>query len=423
MSILSRIFGAKNQITVDSALIKRGTALYSAFTGGVMNYSSVPALNEGDAYTIPTVSACVQVIAGAISSLPTHVFLRQPDGDLIRQYDHDLWWVLNESFSGRWTSASGWWFLTASKLLYGDAFAEIKRDAAGRVKGLVPIHPLRCRVLTDPDGERLVYSVSPDATIINPSETARQIRVINADDMLHVPGFGFNGLRGLSMLQFSLRTAGNLSLNAQTFSAQFFKNSARPEYALKTDGTLTDDQYKRLQEMIEDRRGPDNAGKQMILEGGLEFQPLTMPMGDMELLETRKFGVEEICRAFGVPPFMVGHTQTASAWGTGLSVIGSAFVRYSLRDHLTAFHDEMNRKIFPRSNLCIEFDTLELERGDMTAMMEAVRIGLGRAGEAPFISVAEARQVLRFPKDMPADPQFKLNPPAAGAPPPETPPK
>lgn len=402
MSIFDRFFRrANNQVTADSSLIKRGTALYSAFTGGITTYSNVPALNEGDAYTIPTITACAQVLSGSIAGLPANIYKRQADGDLIRQYDHPMWWVLNEEFSPRWTAAAGWAFLVNSKLLYGDGFAEILRDNRGRPVGLVPIHPLRVQVLTDQDGTRLIYRVLPDATIVNPSDKARETRTINGDDMLHVPGFAFNGLRGLSALQFSLRTAGNLALNAQTFQSQFFKNSARPEYVLQSSGSLTDEQFNRLKEMMDGMRGPDNAGSQMILEGGLELKPLTMPLEDVQLLDTRKFGVEEICRAFGVPPFMVGHTQTASAWGTGLSVIGSAFVRFTLRDHLTAFHNELNRKLFPRSPICIEFDTLELERGDMQAMIEAVRTGLGRAGEQPIISLGEARQILRFPKEVP----------------------
>lgn len=406
MSIFSRIFGPRNAVTgTDSSQITRGTGLWSAFTGSSTIFSNVEALNEGTAYTVPAVSACVQIISGSVASLPAHIYKRGKDGDLQRQYDNALWWVLNEQFSPRWTAAAGWWFLVASKLLHGDAFAEIRRDQAGRVTGLIPVHPARVKVMTDPEGERLIYIVQPDNTIDNPSELAKRQRVVNGDDMLHVPGFAFNGLRGLSMLQYSLRTSGNLAVNAQTFSAQFFKNSARPEYALGTDGALTDAQFKRLQDMIDGLRGPDNSGKQMILEGGLKIQPLTMPMEDIQLLETRKFGVEEIARAFMVPPFMIGHTEKTSSWGSGVAEMGAGFVRYTLRDHLTAFHNEMNRKLFPRSSFCIEFDTMELERGDTKAMVEAVRTAIGRAGEQQIMSVEEGRQFLRLPRKITGDVQ------------------
>lgn len=404
MSILSRLFGAKpatpqNAVTgTDSSQIKRGNFLYDVFSGG--NVGLPTALNEGEAYTITTVSAAIQLISGAIASLPAHVYARSADGDLERDFAHPLWWVLNEQFSPRWTAAAGWWFMTASKLLWGDAFGEIRRDAAGRVLGIMPVHPGRVQVITDPDGWRLIYVVSPDPTVTNPSPAASKIRVVNADDMIHVPGFGFNGVRGLSMLRYSLRTAGPLARNADVFGAQFLRNQARPDYALRTDGNLEDGQYQRLKDMLSEHEGPENAGRPMILEGGLDIKTLTMPLEDAQLLETRKFQVEEIARAFMVPPFMLGHTEKTSSWGTGVEAMGAGFVRYTLRDHLTAFHNELNRKLFPRAPYVIEFDTTELERGDTKAMFEAVRIGLGRAGEPAFMTTEEGRQMVRLPRTM-----------------------
>jgi len=408
MSILSRLFAspaparvepplARN--SVDSSQVKRGNFMYDVFTGNSGVTAPTP-LSEGEAYSVTTVSAAVQLISGAIASLPAHVYARAEDGDLNRDFKNPLWWVLNEQFSPRWTAAAGWWFLTASKLLYGDAFAEIKRDLAGRIVGLMPIHPTRVQAITDPAGWRLVYVVSPDPTVYNPSDEARKIRVLNSDDMIHVPGFGFNGTRGLSMLRYALRTAGPLAKNADVFSAQFLKNQARPDFAVGTEGNLTEDQFARLKDMLSEHEGPENAGRPMILEGGLKIQTLTMPLEDVQLLETRKFQVEEIARAFMVPPFMLGHTEKTSSWGTGVEAMGAGFVRYTLRDHLTAFHNEMNRKFFPRAPYVIEFDTTELERGDTKAMFEAVRIGLGRAGEPAFLTTEEGRAMVRLPRVM-----------------------
>ncbi len=400
---------------VDSALVTRGTFMYDVFTGN-SGVGPPNALSEGEAYSITAVSASVQLISGAIASLPAHIYNRAKDGDLTRDQSNPLWWVLNEQFSPRWTAAAGWWFLVASKVLYGDAFAEIRRDQAGRVIGLLPVHPRRVRVITDPDGWRLIYIVSPDFTVYNPSPVAAAIRVVNGDDMLHVPGFGFNGLRGMSMLRFALRIAGPLARNADVFSAQFLKNQARPDFTLQTDGNLSEDQYARLQEKIAEHEGPENAGKPLILEGGLKLNPLTMPLEDVQLLETRKFQVEEIARAFMVPPFMIGHTEKTSSWGTGVEAMGAGFVRYTLRDHLTAFHNEMNRKFFPRAPYVIEFDTTELERGDTKAMFDAVRVGIGRAGEPAFLSVEEARTIVRLPKKMQGENPTMAAPAPAPAP-------
>lgn len=393
---LKSLFDFRAQETVDSSAIRRGDGVWESFTGGTNDAPS-----ERMAMQLTAVSACVNLIAGAIASLPMHVYRRSPEGDLTRDVNSDVWWTLNEEFSPRWTASAGWAFLTASKLLHGDGFAEILRRG-DRVVGLVPIHPNRVRVIVTPDGMRLLYEIQPDPTIDSPNGETSRIRVLDQDDVLHIPGFGFNGKRGMSALRNSLRNSGNLALNAQTFSEKFLHNMARPDFALQTDGNLTDEQFSRIQASLDNRAGPMNAGRPMILDGGLKIQTLTMPLEEMQLLETRKFQVEEIARAFGVQPFMIGHTEKSSSWGSGIEAMGAGFVRYTLRDHLNAFQNEINRKFFRTAARVAEFDTTELERGDTKAMFEAMRTGLGRAGEAPILTIEEARQTLRLPRQMPA---------------------
>lgn len=398
MTIFRRIrelIGPRAQTTVDSANVRRGDGVYESFTGGANG------ITEQSALRVTAVSSCVKLVAGAIASLPMHVYNRAPDGDLTRDINSDLWWILNEQFCPRWSASAGWSFLVASMLLHGDGFAEIKRSRANKITGIVPIHPNRVRVICTPDGMRLVYEIKPDPTIESPSSDVSAMRVLDQDDVLHVPGFGFNGIRGMSALRFSLATSGKLAVDAQNFSQRFLENMARPDYALKTEKRLSDDQYDRLMASVEQRHGgPYNAGKPMLLEGGLDLKTLTMPLEEMQLLETRKFQVEEIARAFGVQPFMIGHTEKTSSWGTGVESMGAGFVRYTLRDHLNTFQNEMNRKFFASADKCAEFDTAELERADTAAMYNAVRVALGRAGEPAFMTLEEARTMLRLPKKM-----------------------
>jgi HK97 family phage portal protein len=397
MSIFEKVrqWIAPKARTVDSALIRRGDGVWESFTGG----NGAP--SEQQILRVTAASACVKLIGGAIASLPMHVYRRSPDGDLTREVNSELWWILNEQFCPRWSASAGWSFMVGSLLLHGDAFAEILRKPTGQISGIVPIHPSRVRVIATPDGVRLIYEVQPDPTIESPDQSVASKRVLDQDDMLHVPGFGFNGLRGLSALRYSLANSGSLAINAQNFSARFLENMARPDYALRTDQQLSPEAFERLRGSIEEtHRGPMNAGKPMILEGGLQIQALTMPMEEMQLLETRKFQVEEIARAFGVQPFMIGHTEKTSSWGTGVEAMGAGFVRYTLRDHLNTFQNEINRKFFRTARQCAEFDTTELERADIAAMYGAIRVALGRAGEPAFMTVEESRQMLRLPKKM-----------------------
>jgi len=404
-------FAPRAQSQVDSALVRRGDGVWEAFTGRT---GDTGAPSEHAALGVSAVYACVDLIAGAIAALPMHVYRRRLDGELVRDQNADLWWTLNEQFAPRWQASAGWSFLVGSRLLHGDAFAEILRGPAGRIAGLVPIHPNRVRVVSTPDGARLVYEIQPDRTIESPSPEASRIRVLDQDDVLHVAGFGFNGLRSLSPLRHALRVAGRLAISAQDFSSKFLENMARPDFALKSPNNLTDAQYARLREMLNDHRGPMNGGKPMVLEGGLAVETLTMPLEEMQLLETRKFQVEEIARIYGVPAFMIGHTEKTTSWGTGVEAMGKGFVRFTLRGHLNAFQNEINRKFFRTAARVAEFDTTELERADTKAMFEALRIGIGRAGEPAIISVPEARRALRYPVEMEGGP-----PPMAATEPPE----
>lgn len=410
MSFLSRfaaLFRPRATGDVDSSQIIRGSELWNVFTGGTGG-----ALSEQSALSVSAVYGCVNLIAGAISALPIHIYRRDATGDLTREINSPLWWILNEEFAARWPAASGWSFGAGAKLLHGDSFIEIKRSPNGTIRSLVPLHPNRVKPIATPDGERLVYQVLPDPTIQNPNADALRKRVIDQDDMLHVPGFGFNGLRGLSPLRHALRMTGGVAVNAQQFSAKFLENSARPEFALKAKGELTDEQFARLQDFISAHTGPKNAGRPMLLEGGLDVQLLTMPMEEMQLLETRRFQVEEIARVYGVPPFMIGHTDKTTSWGSGVGAMGTGFVRFTLRDHLNAFENEINRKFFRTTRFVAKFDTSELENADLKTLIETFRIALGRAGEAPIMSVEEVRARLNLSRKVdgklttqPADPE------------------
>ena len=386
---------APQAMASDSSAIRRGDGVWETLTGGYGGGHGAP--SEHSALAVSAVYACVQLIAGAIAALPVQVFRQARDGDRAIDVNSDLWWTMNEQFSPRWAASAGWSFLVGSKLLHGDCFAEILRGAGGRVAGLVPIHPNRVRVVAMPDGSRLIYEIQPDTTIERPSPEASRVRVLDQDDMLHVPGFGFNGLNGLSPLKHALRVSGRLAISAQDFSATFLQNMARPDYALKTDKTLTQDQIDDLKRQIDAKHGGTmNGGKPMLLQGGMSIQSLTMPLEEMQLLETRKFQVEEIARVYGVPAFMIGHTEKTSSWGTGVEAMGKGFVRFALRTHLNEFQNEINRKFFRNAGRVAEFDTSELERGDTLAMYQALRVALGRAGEPAFISVEEARAKLNM---------------------------
>jgi HK97 family phage portal protein len=365
---------------------------------GPYNAAALPIPTEKSALTVSAIYASINLIAGAVASMPVNIYkVNIDDGERDRIFKDDLHWVLNEEMTARWPASAGWEFLTKSLLFEGDAFAIIKRDRASRPIGLEPVHPFRVQVLVLDDGSRLVYRIEPE--FIH-GRTIGKVQVIDQDDMLHVPGFGFDGCRGLSPLRFALRQAGAIALATQEYAGNFFANSARPDYALQTDQALGEPKIRELQAQIDERhRSPGNAHRPMLLHSGLEIKAWSLSANDMQLIQTRQFEIEEIARIYGVPAVMIGHSQQTSAWGSGIESLGKYFVRYTLRQHLNKFQVEINRKLFRTAVRASEFDTTDLERADYAALTTALRALVGRAGEPRIASVNEARAVLRLKKD------------------------
>jgi HK97 family phage portal protein len=371
---------------------RHGTQAWSDMFGPV---HGLPLLTEWSAASVSAIYACVNLISGAIATLPVNMMnVDIETGERSRIYNDPLLWVLNEEMHTRWPASVGWEFFGKSLLFEGDAFAIIHRDKMFRPIGLQPVHPFRVLNGVWTDGSRMVYRIAPE--YLNGVQIG-ETRDYDQDDIIHVPGFGFNGLRGMSPLRYSLRNSGAVALAAQEYAGNFFKNGARPDYALTTTQQLGPDKVKELQERIDERhRGPENAGRPMLLHSGLDFKTLQISAEDMQLLGQRQFQIEEIARAYGVPPFMIGHNEKTTSWGSGVEAMSIGFVRYTLRQHLNKFEVELNRKLFRTRARIVHFDTSDLEQADTATLATSLRTLVGRAGEPRIITPDEARAKLRF---------------------------
>ena len=408
MSILDRIFrrntaqpDEKPQAAYSFPMVTRGSSAWDDLFG-----NSTTAPSETTAFTVSAIYACVNLYAGAIASLIKHIYRVSSDGERDRSNTDPLWWVLNEEMTPRWSAANGWEFMVQSLLLHGDGFAKIIRDRASMPIALRPMHPMSVDVVVDVQKDRLIYVYSPE-------DIGLKREVLDQDDVVHIAGFGFDGTRGMSPLRYALREAGSVAMSAQRYSGAFFANSARPDFALRTEQKLSPDVIENLRAQIaENHQGVDRSFKPMVLQGGLDIKTITMPVTDIQLIETRQFQIEEIARIYGVPPFMIGYNEKTTSWGSGVEAMGTGFVHFSLRQHLNKIETELNRKLFRTAAKRIEFDTFDLERADMKSMFEAFRIGIGRAGEPGFITTEEARQRL----NMKRQPDGTLNQGAFNAP-------
>ena len=365
----------------------------TAMIGASAVSSSGASVTADTAMKVSAVYGCVSLIAGAIATLPLGVFERTAEGR--DKADHPYWWLFNEQAGEGWTSSAAIEYIISSKLFYGDGFGRLIRAKGGRVLGWEPLHPLS------------VYPFRHDGKILyRVTKSGEAPYTLDSSDMIHLPSLGFDGLTSPSPITYAAREAIGTAISAQQFSGQFFAGGANFDYALKTATKLTAEQLTQLTASLRSRaqngpRGP------LILSGGLEPAQLSVNSKDAEILATRLFNVEEICRVFGVPPHMVGHTDKTTSWGSGIESQGIGFVRYTLQRHLTPMAQEINRKLWPvRERYFVEHITAALERGDLKGRYEAYRIAMGRAGEMPFMDANEVRRL----ENMPPHENLQMNP-------------
>lgn len=370
----------------------------TAMIGASAVSSSGASVTADTAMKVSAVYGCVSLIAGAISTLPLGVFQRTAEGR--DKAEHPYWWLFNEQASEAWTSSAAIEYLISAKLFYGDGFGRlIRSNRSNQVVGWEPLHPLSVQPFKH-EG-RVLYRVtkSGDAPY-----------TLDSSDMIHLPSLGFDGLTSPSPITYAAREAIGTAISAQQFSGQFFAGGANFDYALKTTSKLSAEQLAQLKASLLGRAQNGGRGP-LILSGGLEPAQLSVNSKDAEILATRLFTVEEICRVFGVPPHMVGHTDKTTSWGSGIESQGIGFVRYTLQRHLTPMQQELNRKLWPvRERFFVEHITAALERGDLKGRYEAYRIALGRAGEMPFMEPDEVRRL----ENMPPNENLQINPGQAG---------
>jgi HK97 family phage portal protein len=324
-------------------------------------------VNEQSALRVTAYLAAVKIISETVASLPLIVYRRiQPRGKE-RAPDHPLYTVLHDQANSEMTAYQFRETLQGHILNWGNGYAEIERDGAGRVIGLWPLLPDRTWPERDQETQRLQYrTILPDGQqILLPSER-----------VLHIPGFGFDGLVGYNPVKLA-REAIGMALAAEQFGADFFGNGAKPSGIVEYPGRLSDEAYKRYKEEVQEAHG--GLGKQhrlMVLEEGLKYHQVTIPPEEAQFLETRKFQVAEIARIFRVPPHMLGDLERATF--SNIEHQSIEFVVHTIRPWLVRWEQAIRMKLLTpaeRREFFAEFLVDGLLRGDIESRYNAYAVG------------------------------------------------
>lgn len=315
------------------------------------------------ALQIATVWACIRLIAETISTLPMLVYRREADGGRRVDQDHPLYELLHDSPHFDFTAVEFWEGVAASLCVAGNSYAEklyvSPRTAANPYPRIIALQPLNA-------GEVEVFRTSAGARRYRIH--GKRQREIAEEDMFHVRGFGNGGDEGLSPISYARRTLQSVR-GVETAASALYGNNMRHQGVLKIDKLLNAEQREQARENV---LKPILDGGSGVLEMGMEWQSLTMSAQDAQMLETMSFQIEEICRWFRVPPFMVGHTQKSTSWGTGLEQQNIGFLIYSLRPYLSRIEQSIRRSLISpmdRKTVSAEFKVEGLLRGDSAARM------------------------------------------------------
>jgi HK97 family phage portal protein len=322
------------------------------------NSASGKSVTVDGALQLATVWACVRLLSETVATLPFMLYKTAADGGRTVAGDDPIYELIHDAPNADYTAVEFWEGVVLCLCLWGNAYA--KKEMLGN--RLVALTPLRCDwmvVKRNRQGAREYHYHDP-----------KGLKVWSEDEVFHVRGFGGAGDVGLSPITFARQSLGT-AMATDELAGTMFANGARPTGILTVDQVLKPEQRKQLQDnIVAPFVGSENAGGVMVLEAGLKFQAVTMTPEDTQFLETRSFHVEEICRWFRVPPFMVGHTEKSTSWGSGLEQQLIAFLTFALKPYLSRIEQAVSRSLIPaaqRKALKPEFKVEGLLRTDSAA--------------------------------------------------------
>ena len=375
---LPRLFRTRDKPVRDATA---GSA-FSFFMGGSTSGKNV---NERSAMQMTAVYACVRILSEAVAGLPLHLYRYNEDGGKEKAMDHPLYGLLHDEPNPEMTSFVFRETLMTHLLLWGNAYAQIIRNGKGEILALYPLMPNKMQVDRNDKGQ-LFYTYSRSRDEANSKDNSTV--VLKPDDVLHIPGLGFDGLVGYSPIAMAKNAIG-MAIACEEFGAKFFANGASPSGVLEHPGILKDPERVRTSWNAA-YGGSSNAHKVAVLEEGMKYTPISISPNEAQFLETRKFQINEIARIFRVPPHMVGDLEKSSF--SNIEQQSLEFVKYTLDPWVIRWEQSLSRALFSKEekkNLFFKFNVEGLLRGDYQSRMT----GYATARQNGWMSANDIREL------------------------------
>lgn len=293
--------------------------------------SSVPGVSvtPATAMQVSAVWACVRLISETIATLPLGIYEKAPSGKRPAP-QHPLHFIIHDQPNGD-TSASVHWEATVAAMLLRGAGRAEKLMIGGRVVGLQFLNPDRLTTSRGSDGKKEWRYTEEDG---------RQ-RVIPRERIWEIPGFTLDGRNGVSVIAYGAHVFAG-AIAADRAAARTFSNGMLQTVYYKVAAFLKPEQRAEFRKNVQ---GSVERGETPLLEGGTDIGSIGINPSDSQLLESRGFSVEEVCRWFRVPPFMVGHSEKSTSWGSGIEQQMIGFLTFTLAPWLKRIEQAISKDL------------------------------------------------------------------------------
>lgn len=320
---------------------------------GVSKSSSGKSVTEVTALGMAAVWRAVHVTSSVPAALPFHAYRQQGDARILATGHAAR--LLDDPHPDM-TPFELWQTVYVHRRLWGNAYLRKLRNPLDQVVELWPIHPGRVKVGRDSENGQKVYSI----------DGGKEVHVGDRN-ILHLPGMGYDGTCGVSPIRAARQSIG-LALAAEEYGAKLFGNGSLASGILQTEQRLTQTQADALKKRWEAKSsGLDNAHGIAVIDKGAKFQQLTIPPEDAQFLESRRFQIVEVCRWFGLPPFLMFETEKSTSWGTGLEQQALGWVKFDMGPDLTSVEQRVTKHVVKPEPVYARYGLEGLLRGDSIA--------------------------------------------------------
>lgn len=330
---------------------------------GSRSYRSAVPVTMDTALQLSAIWACTRIIAEAIGSMPLNVYrVDQATGERTLARDHYLYHLFKGKVN-RWQTRQEYFESIAYQLvLLGNDYSAIQRNGRGEPIALIPLMSKQMEVALEDSGERL-YRYTDGANV----------NIYAEQTIWHNKIFG-NGIVGLSPLDYARNSIAVGQASEQAVS-KIYESGGKPSGVLSVDKVLSEEQRDRIRQNYKSlSEGDDN--RLFVLEAGIKYTQVSLSPQDIELLASRRFQIEDICRFMGVPSILVNDTQAGTTWGSGISQIVQGFYKFGLRPYLERYEASINANLLrpdERDIIEVEFDFNSLLRPDLNERLKGYR--------------------------------------------------